>query len=280
MKKFFPLALAIGLLCACGPSQDQDKSTEGRAEDARKIEELEARVAELQSELEDLRFGAERLLAQAEAEIDRNDYEKAKILLAELLKRHPDSPQGPKAAKLVSQVDRQIAESERLRKQEAERAAKERERALERALGNMKKTTDEFEGITWFRHRNSPVLGNYISAYFGTKNGSAEGYPLRVRLQYYGDNWLFVRSVTIKADERVFELGAFDFDRDNAAGSVWEWIDIPVKDHAMLSQIMAADRVVIRFTGDQYRHDFEVPASQKLQLREVDQAWRAMNGKP
>ena len=152
--------------------------------------------------------------------------------------------------------------------------------ALERAIGNMKKSTDEIKGITWVSHRSTPVLAKYASFYFGSNKDSAANYPLRLKLQYYGDDWLFVRSVTVKADDKVYELGRLDFERDHSSGSVWEWIDMPVKDHAMLNHWMTAKRVVIRFNGDKYYNDFTLPHGQQAQLREVYQAWKIMGGKP
>lgn len=53
-----------------------------------------------------------------------------------------------------------------------------------------------------------------------------------------------------------------------------------VKDHEMLKHWMTAKRVVIRFNGDKYYKDFNLPKEQLTQLREVYQAWNIMGGKP
>lgn len=242
--------------------------------------ELEAQVASLRAELEEVKFGANRLLAQAKAAYEGNKDAEAKRILSDLLKRHPSSPESGEATKMLSQVDARISAAELQRKREEARKAQEERLALERAIGNVKRTTDEIEGITWVRHRNAPVLGKYVSVYFGSKSGSAANYPLRIKFQYYGDDWLFVRSVTVKADDKVYELGKMTFERDHASGSVWEWSDLPVKDHQMLSHWMNAKRVVVRFNGDKYYNDFTLPQGQQAQLRDVYQAWKVMGGKP
>ena len=265
---------SLMLLAACGPSQQE-------YDEARKhAGELEAKVAALSAELEDVKFGAARLLAQGTSAFEGKNDGEAKRLLSELLKRHPSSPESKEATAILAQVDSRIAAAEQERKLEAERKAQEEQIAQERALGNMKKDVDEIKGITWITHRNAPVLSKYVSIYFGSRDGSAASYPLRLKLQYYGDDWLFVRSVTVKADDRVYELGSLDFERDNSSGSIWEWVDMPVKDHDMLNHWMSAKRVVVRFNGNQYSHDFILPLSQQTQLREVYKAWTVMGGRP
>jgi outer membrane murein-binding lipoprotein Lpp len=274
MKRIVLLATSVILLAGCGPSQKEYDQERKRAA------ELEAQVTELRAELEDVKFGANRLLAQAKSAYGAKNHSEAKKHLAELLKRHPSSPESGEAAALLTQVDSRIAAAELEREQEEQRKAKEERLALELAIRNMKKDTDELKGITWISHRNTPNLANYVSIYFGSSKDSAAGFPLRVKFQYYGDDWLFVRSVTVKADDKVYELGKLNFERDHSSGSVWEWIDMPVTDHEMLNHWMTAKRVIIRFDGKQYYKDFTLPQGQKNQLREVYEAWKNMGGKP
>lgn len=274
MKKIFLSVTTVALLAGCGPSQQEYDQVRKQAS------ELEAQVAALRTELEDLKFGSSRLLEQAKSAYNLKNDAEAKDFLSNLLKRHPSSPESGEATSLLAQVDSRIAAAEIQRKREEAQKAREERLALERAIGNMKKSTDEIKAITWVSHRKAPVLGKYASIYFGSKKESAANYPLRLKLQYYGDDWLFVRSVTVKADDKVYELGSLNFERDNSSGSVWEWIDMTVKDHVMLNHWMTAKRVVIRFNGDKYYDDFTLPPGQQAQLREVYQTWKIMGGKP
>lgn len=274
MKKFLLLTATLTSLYGCGPSQKEYEQANKR------LVELDAQVTALQAELEEVKFGANRLLAQAKSAYKTNNDTEAKKLLTDLLKRHPTSTESSEGTALLAQVDSRLAAAELQRKREEERKAQEERLALERAIGNMKKRTDDIKGITWVSHRRAPVLGTYVSVYFGSSKDSAATYPLRLRLQYYGDDWLFVRSVTVKADDKVYELGKLDFERDNSSGSVWEWSDEPVTDHEMLKHWMTAKRVVVRFNGDKYYKDFTLPTEQQTQLREVSQAWKIMGGKP
>jgi len=274
MKRLLILPITLAFISGCGQSQQTNDKEHKR------VAELEAQVASLQTEIESLKFGANRLLSQAKSAYTDNKDAEAKRLLEELLKRHPSSPESAEATALLTQVDLRIATEELQRKQEEEQRLAGARQALEQAIGNMKMDTDEIEGITWVTHRKSPVLGKYVSTYFGSKEGSAANYPLRLRIQYYGDDWLFVRSVTVKADDKVYNLGAMDFERDHSSGTVWEWVDLPVKDYSMLNEWMSSKRVVVRFNGDQYHDDFILPKEQQAKMLEVYQAWKAMGGKP
>lgn len=274
MKKFLLFTLTLTSLYGCGPSQKEYEQANKR------VIELDAQVAALRAELEDVKFGANRLLAQAKSAYKINNDAEAKSLLADLLKRHPTSTESREGTALLAQVDSRLAAAELQRKREEERKAQEERLALTRAIGNMKKSTDDIKGITWVSHRRAPVLGNHVAIYFGSNKDSAANYPLRIKLQYYGNDWLFARSVTVKADDKVYELGKLDFERDHSSGSVWEWIDMPVKNHEMLNHLMTAKRVVTRFEGDKYYKDVTLPNEQLTQLREVYQAWKIMGGKP
>jgi hypothetical protein len=118
----------------------------------------------------------------------------------------------------------------------------------------------------------------YLALYFGTKNGSASIYPVRLKFKYTSDDWLFVGGVTLKVDEQVFELPNMKFERDNGSGSIWEWSDEPVIDHEMLRAILNAKRVVIRFNGNQYHSDFILPTTQQVAMRETYAAWKKYGG--
>lgn len=266
------LVLLLLIMSGCGPSSSELSQAQ------RRIKELESEVATLRTQLEEVEFGAPRLLGRAKAALQAKQDADAKKLLVDLRRRHPESQENSEAEALLNEI--QAREDERERLEIVERTKKEEEArlALDRATRNMKKNTDEIKGITWITHKNAPVLGKYVSLYFGSSNGSAKNYPLRMKLQYSDDDWLFVRSVTVKADDKVYELGSMDFQRDNGSGTIWEWVDLPVEDLAMVSHWMSAAKVVVRFNGDKYYDDLTLTAGQRTQMREVFDAWRGMGG--
>ena len=147
MNKFLLLAVTLTLLSGCSPSQKEYEQASKRAA------ELEAQVTALRAELEDVKFGANRLLAQAKSAYEAKNDTEAKKLLLDLLKRHPSSSESIEASLLLNQVDSRIAAVDQQRKREEEKKAQEERLAFERAIGNMKKSTDEIRDISWVSHK-------------------------------------------------------------------------------------------------------------------------------
>lgn len=250
-------------------------------EEAR-LRDLKAETERLKAELDEAKFGAKRLLNQAQVAFDATEDADAHMALIDLMRLHPNSPEAKDGLILLrlvnARIDARITKGAQQKRQEAEGQKKLERVAIERATLNLKKRTDAIDGITWMSHKGAPILGKYASLYFGTRDGSASGYPIRLQVQYYGDDWLFVRSLTIKADGRTYELSGLDFKRDNSSGSIWEWIDIPVTDQEMLARWVSSKEVVIRFHGNNYNSDFSQPQGQRNQMKEVYSAWTALGG--
>jgi len=251
----------------------------GSSAQEQEINKLKEEISKLKAELDDAKYGATILLQKAKSEVNSNNLVQAQSSLQELIKRHPETPEANSATPLLIEVKERILAVETAKKKEEEKRKIAERLALEKAEKNLKKNHDEIDGITWVSHKNTPIFQKYAALYFGTKNGSASNYPIRLKLFYYSDNWLFVEGVTIKADEHTFELPNLKFERDNGSGSIWEWSDAGVNDHAMLNAILDAKRVVIRFNGHQYRSDFILPKSQQDAMRETYAAWKKYGGK-
>jgi hypothetical protein len=274
MKKILIASMLIASLTACGQA---DKDDVKRLQE--QVAKLQGEVVTLKSELDAERNGPERLLARAKNESVQTDLAPAKQTLNDLIAKYPESPQAQNAKGVLSEIAAKSEAIEKAKLLEAAKAAEEQRKILARLDSNLKKNTDEIKGITWISHKSEPVLANYMALYFGTKDGVVGSYPLRMKFNYYAEDWLFVQSITIKADDQVFNLEKVKFERDNAAGSIWEWSDSPVESMAMLNQILAAKKVVIRYNGRQYYHDFALPEAQKTAMKEILVAWQRYGGK-
>lgn len=269
------VALTFGLaLAGCG-NADREKAEQLQGE----VHKLQSEVASLKTELDAERHGAQRLLARAKDAKDAGDKASAKSVLQDLIARHPEKPEAATAKALLDVIDREekAAEAERLAAEA--RKAEEARAALARLDKSLKKNTDEIKGITWVSHKSIPTLGTYMSLYFGLDGENSRVMPLRMKLQYHSDSWLFVQSVTIKADDQTFQLGSLDFERDNGYGGIWEWSDTVAENKAMLRKIADAKKVTIRFDGKQYYNDFILPDSQKRAIKEMILAWERYGGK-
>jgi hypothetical protein len=153
---------------------------------------------------------------------------------------------------------------------------------LASALRAMVKDTDKVEGIDWYRDKSSPQYNNQngFFLYIGKK---AAGNPfLRLRVQYYADDWLFIESFIVVADGQRFDRVGTKFERDNASGDIWEWYDEAAlaADVEMIRAVIASKDALIRFMGSQYHRDKPITAAQKAALGNVLSAYEALGGKP
>ena len=274
MRKIIVALWLVAALSACGQA---DKENAERLQ--QEVSRLQGEVNTLRADLDAEKNGPERLLARAKNEISKTSLDLAKQALTDLVSRYPESQQAVVAKALLGEVSYKLEAAEKAKQIEAIKVAEEQRQILARLDANLTKSTDEIKGVTWVSHKSEPLLANYMSLYFGTKDGSASSYPLRMKFNYYADSWLFVQGVTIKADDQIFKLENMDFQRDNGSGSIWEWSDSKVQDMTMLNKIIAAKKVLIRYDGRQYYHDFVLPESQKNAMKEIVLAWQRYGGK-
>ena len=136
------------------------------------------------------------------------------------------------------------------------------------ALGKMSKRFDAFQDITWYKSPSSTKYrnANAFYLYFGVSNGSPAG--LRLVIQYYADDWLFIDSAKVNVDGVVYSIGDFEWERDNDS-NIWEWIDEPLSDRSLIEAIIKSKSSVIRFEGSQYYGTRTISSSQKRALRDV-----------
>ena len=186
---------------------------------------------------------------------------------------------------------RAAEEAERKKRIEAEEAERkkrteeeEKQRKEKAALAKLRKNRDEMEGITWYKHpttHNSygTVARDGIFVYFGRRD---KGAPwLRAKAYYSSDDWLFVRNFFVVADGERYDKKYSRFERNNAAGKIWEWHDwSPDRDDIkMLMAIAKAQSAKIRFVGDKYYSDRTFSSSQKKAIAEVLTAFEGIGGK-
>lgn len=227
---------------------------------------LKQRVAELERELDSIKNGPARVLAGARASFDSGRLDEAKAGAERLLKSSPAVAEAADAKLLLEQIAARQAED----------AAR-----VKTATASLVQDTDKVRGITWFKHKSGRVLQWHLKLYFGRSEEGAL-MPLRIKAQFVGEDWLFVNRITVKADDRKFSALAGTWERDNGAGTVWEWIDLPTDEdlREMVSAIIAAKDVVVRFEGDKYYSDKSVPQAMKDELRDVLLAYSALSSKP
>ena len=160
------------------------------------------------------------------------------------------------------------------KKAEAEAAAE-----LKKALASMRIKKDNVTNKRWYQDRTTTqyVDVNSLYIYIGQDEG-ADPY-LRFRIQYAGDDWLFIKKYTLNVDGTIYviepEYGEVERDNDT---NVWEWYDInpSAENIDMLKQIATSKKAIIRCEGDQYHRDRTITASEKTAISNVFKAYDAL----
>lgn len=140
------------------------------------------------------------------------------------------------------------------------------------ALAKLSGRYESFQDITWY---NSPSTPKYRTAnafylYFGMSDG--EKLPLRLVIQYFDDDWLFIQSAKVNVDSEVYSMNLSDWERDNNS-DIWEWSDEALEDRFLIEKIISSRSAVVRFDGRQYYNTRTISSTQKAALKSVLEAW-------
>jgi len=146
----------------------------------------------------------------------------------------------------------------------------------EKNYKSLKRNIDEFKGLTFLEDRNvTPYRSiNSVHAYI-VENGKSEPY-LRMVYQYAADDWLFIENFKLSIDGGILNMGAFNFERDNSGGRIYEWIDEVVNDGQQLQNLINisdSKKTVIRYNGSKYYGERTVSKNQKRSLKNVINAY-------
>jgi len=168
-------------------------------------------------------------------------------------------------------------------RQEATSAIEARKAAAQKAaVSAMRVNHDKFQGETWYTDRTSPIYrnANGFYLYFGVSDGSTD--PLRLVMQYYASDWLFINSAMVLVDGQTYDIGPINsssWERDNDS-MIWEWSDTEAGDYDLetIRAIIKSKSAVIRYDGDQYHDDRTITAGQKAALARVLTAYEALGG--
>lgn len=269
--QFLTISFLITLLTSCGGVSQKE------------YDSLKAENEKLKMEIEDLKFGPDKLLSQAKVYIENKDFINAKSELQTLLDKHPASQQSTEAKSLMTIVENGIKELKLAEEKKiAEKEKKEKER-LANATKKMSKKYDDVNEITWYRDKSSPAYVNYngFYAYIGQSKGSKPW--LRLAIQYAADDWLFIESYTIKVDGKTYTISENSYGEiktDNGSGGIWEWLDRQVgsSEYEIIKAVANGKDVKIRFSGKDYHKDKTITEQQKTALRNVLDAYEALGG--
>lgn len=143
----------------------------------------------------------------------------------------------------------------------------------------MRTKKDKMEGITFYTDKSSPYYSNQNGFYLYIGKGK-KGKPwLRWSIKYTADDWLFIKSFKIKADNETFEKPYAKFDSDHSGGKIWEWYDENLKPNELnfMKKIISSKSATIRLTGNKYYKDKTITSKQKRALQNILDAYEALH---
>ena len=138
-------------------------------------------------------------------------------------------------------------------------------------MKNFKIKKDEFSDNVWYEHKNSPRYrnSNGFYFYFGVNEEIGVG-ALRMVLQYYDDDWLFVKNIIFSIDGENYKFVPEDMKRDNSGGYIWEWFDEAIDSQSDLVQALAnSHSVKIKLNGTDYYDIRTLNQKQILGIKET-----------
>ena len=154
---------------------------------------------------------------------------------------------------------------------------KERRDLAEKKLQSFKKTTDEFEGSSFYRDSRAPNYTNidFIYPYIGEKG---DRFWLRLKMQYEADDWLFIDNAIFLVDGEKYPVSG-NWERDNDGGRIWEWLDLPVEPSGvmLLEKIANSQTTKVRFVGNKYHNDRTLTKKEKDIIKNTLEIYQALN---
>lgn len=144
------------------------------------------------------------------------------------------------------------------------------------AMSVLKVKTDKVKDIVWYEFEE-PLLQS--QAYLYIAYTKPKGASLRLLIEYYGDDWIFMRRFPIRVDDKLFTITpSGKMARDNTADHVWEIYDEPVGSNIeIIEKIITSRSAILRMEGDR-DYDMELSALQKIRLAQMILVYRYLGG--
>lgn len=274
-----PIALrfaAVALAAALAGCSDP------RGDPWEKVKELEARVTELEQQLDDCQRGPGRQLMAAQAALDKGELELALQAARTLVAQHPGTAEAQQAAQLIGTAEARLAETTARQAAASARDASAAAEVRARALRQLVARADKAQGVTYYHHKSAPAYLNARSVLAPYIVVGRDGSPyLVLRNVYVAKELLTITAVTITADGRRFEFPE-TFERDSDDVSVWEWSEgaAGAAQRDMLAAVAAAKSATIRYHGTAGNADRAISAAEKTMIRDVLGAYDALYATP
>lgn len=149
------------------------------------------------------------------------------------------------------------------------------------ALSKMRVVKDDVKNRSFYYDKSSPkyVNANGFHLYAGQVS-DIDPY-LFLTIQYFGSDWLFIKSYFFNVDGQTYEItpdyGVIETDNDT---DVWEWYNEPAtaENIEMIQRIIESKKTVLRLEGTKYYKDVTITQTQKSALKNVLTVYQGLGG--
>ena len=146
-----------------------------------------------------------------------------------------------------------------------------------------RKKHDEFskDNKTWYEPKSAPSYTNQngMYCYFQVENGMPSN--LRLRMQYYSDDWLFINKIQFSIDGKAYEYIPSKMETDSGdGGNIWEWFDenLTASDRELIYALANAKTAKMKLLGRQYFDIKKITNDQILNIKRSLEYYNAMGG--
>jgi hypothetical protein len=142
---------------------------------------------------------------------------------------------------------------------------------------------DEFsnDNKIWYEPKSAPQYTNRngLYCYFLTENGIPSN--LRLRFQYYAEDWLFFNRIQFAIDGKAYEYIPADTETDSGdGGKIWEWCDhsLSEADKELIYALANAKSAKMKIIGRQYYEEKTVSQEQIKSIKQTIDLYNALGG--
>lgn len=142
---------------------------------------------------------------------------------------------------------------------------------------------DEFsnDNKVWYEPKSAPQYTNRngLYCYFQTQNGIPSN--LRLRFQYYAEDWLFFNRLQFAIDGKAYEYIPDDTETDSGdGGKIWEWCDqsLSEADKELIYALANAKSAKMKIIGRQYHDQKTISQEQIKSIKQTLDLYNALGG--
>jgi len=244
-----------------------------------KYEELKKENERLKAQIEELKFGPQKMFNEAKALLEEKKLDESLKKMNLLFQKHPDKKVDSKYKKLYSSIKSKI---------------KQRDKRLEIKKKNLKRRLnkyinvkyDEMQQVTWYETKRNTYkkINDYqrfmVEPYIGKNDNGSKFLRIRTRYidersDYHDTKWIFYQKVQLLGDNgtNIYIITEYPEKKsDNDSYGLTEWSDNLLNADLFLK--LAESKIIkAKFYG-KYSYEFKLNRNQLNAIKEIAEKYK------